>query len=121
MDIITISQEIRSVQTEMNKIRAVIKDRAIAQAVAVSDYDKQLCIEIIKLKNLPAGEKITALSEEITGTIPVTLIEKIAKGKAHEVRLKMDTATALYKSATSNLHVLELQLTSLQSLLRRMD
>ena len=74
---------------------------------AISDYDKQLKIAIVVLK------------EE--GKFPATLIEKIAKGVCSDHRLTLELAEVGYKSCISNLEALKAQLNGYQSIYKHLD
>jgi hypothetical protein len=121
VDIIEISKEIRDKIIEVDKIRASIRNRGLAVSLVTSEYDKNLAISIIKLRNLTSEDEIELEGEVIKGPIPISIIEKLAKGLCYCEKLELDKAQALYKSATSNLNCVLAQLNAYQTLNKHLD
>jgi len=93
--------------SEIGKCRRDIETKGNARAKAISNYDKQLKIAIVVLK------------EE--GKFPITLIEKIAKGVCSDHREVLELAEVGYKSCISNLTALMAQLNGYQSIYKHLD
>ena len=117
MDIINISNEIEKKIKLLEKMRVEIKERAENKAKTIAEYDKQLAVTIIKLKNNNIGEWE---GEELI-KLPATIIEKTAKGICWQARLDMEKADALYKSLISNINSVQAELNGYQSINRHLS
>ena len=102
MEILKVAQEIEKKITQLEKGRAMLDNAARDKAVAMSEYDKQLAITIVKLK------------EEY----PITLCEKIAKGEIYKARYQMDVTESNYKSIITKIDCLKAELNGWQSIYR---
>ena len=98
---------IEKIVAEIGECRREIETKGNARANAISNYDKQLKIAIVTLK------------EE--SKYPATLIEKIAKGVCSDHRLTLELAEVGYKACISNLTALMAQLNGYQSIYRHLD
>jgi len=107
MELIQVKDCIEKLIKEIGKCRREIEDKGNARAKAISNYDKQLKIAIVTLRD--------------EGKFPVTLIEKIAKGVCSDHREKLELAEVAYKACISNLEALKAQLNGYQSIFRHMD
>jgi hypothetical protein len=115
MDLITVSNEIKKKIDELDKMRALIRERGEAKAQSIAEYEKAIAKTIIQLRHGVEFD-IDGVS---TGTgVPATLIEKTSRGICWQERLEMERADALYKSVTTNIMVTSAQLNALQSLFR---
>ncbi len=92
---------------EIGDCRRDIETKGNARAQAISNYDKQLKIAIVTLRD--------------AGKFPATLIEKIAKGVCSDHRLTLELAEVGYKACISNLTALMAQLNGYQSIYRHLD
>lgn len=117
MDVIKTRDAIESLINQLEKAKAQIKDRGKRKAETLAEYDKQLAITIIKLKN---GVKFK-LGDVETMDMPATIIEKTAKGICFQEKLDMETADAEYKSLITYIEVTEAQLNGFQSINRHLD
>ena len=117
MDVINISNEIEKKIKLLEKMRVEIRERAEARANAIAEYDKQLAITIIKLKN----NNIDKWEGEELIKLPATIIEKTAKGICWQARLDMEKADALYKSLISNINSVQAELNGYQSINRHLS
>src|SRR4030042_3806676 len=113
-DLIQISEQIVKKIKEIDLIRAEIKQRGEDKANTASNYDKAIAITLMKLKS---GKPIDFEGDTIYD-VPVTIMEKMAKGLCWQEKLEMDKAEANYKSVISNLEAVKSQLNALQSLNR---
>lgn len=98
---------IEKIIKEIGECRRDIETKGNARAKAISNYDKQLKIAIVTLKE--------------AGKFPATLIEKIAKGVCSDHRLTLELAEVGYKACISNLTALMAQLNGYQSIYRHLD
>jgi hypothetical protein len=102
-----IREIIQGIVSEIGDCRRDIEAKGNARAKAISNYDKQMKIAIVTLKD--------------EGKFPVTLIEKIAKGVCNDHREKLELAEVAYKACISNLEALKAQLNGYQSLYKHLD
>ena len=79
MEITQIAAEIQKKINQLEKGRDILNERAKNKAEKIADYDKKMAITIIKLKN---GGVCEIDGEVVSGSIPVTTMEKIARGIA---------------------------------------
>ena len=107
MDIIKVKDYIEKIIVDIGTCRRDIETKGNTRAKAISNYDKQLKIAIVVLK------------EE--GKFPATLIEKIAKGVCSDHRLTLELAEVGYKACISNLTALMAQLNGYQSIYRHLE
>ena len=118
LDLITVSNEIKKKIDELDKMRALIRDRGEAKAQSIAEYEKAIAKTIIQLRHGVEFD-IDGIS---TGTgIPATLIEKTARGICWQERLEQERCEALYKSVIINIDVAQAQLNAYQSLNRYLD
>jgi hypothetical protein len=115
MDLITVSNEIKKKIDELDKMRALIRERGEAKAQTISEYDKAIAKTIIQLRH---GVEFNIGGYTVEPGVPATLIDKTARGICWQERLEMERAEALYKSVTTNITVTSAQLSALQSLFR---
>ena len=104
MELIQVKDCIEKLILEIGKCRREIETKGNARAMAISNYDKQLKIAIVTLKE--------------AGKFPATLIEKIAKGVCADHREQLELAEVGYKACLSNLTALMAQLNAYQSIFR---
>ena len=107
MDVLKVKDCIEKIIAEIGSCRRDIETKGNARANAISNYDKQLKIAIVTLK------------EE--SKFPATLIEKIAKGVCSDHRLTLELAEVGYKACISNLEALKAQLNGYQSIYKHLD
>jgi hypothetical protein len=104
------------------KIRLLEKGRseltdAIAEAkVAVAEYDRDLAIAMIQLRN---GKEMTLDGERIQNP-PATLIEKIAKGICWQSRIRADGASSTQTACIKKLASIETEMNGYQSIYRHL-
>ena len=107
MDIHKVKECIEKLISEIGHCRREIETKGNARAHAISNYDKQLKIAIVTLRE--------------SGKFPATLIEKIAKGVCSDHRLTLELAEVGYKACISNLEALKAQLNGYQSIYKHLD
>ena len=106
MELIKVKDCIEKLIAEIGKCRREIETKGNARAMAISNYDKQLKIAIVTLKE--------------AGKFPATLIEKIAKGVCADHRERLELAEVGYKACISNLNALMAQLNGYQSVYKHL-
>ncbi len=106
MELIKVKDCIEKLISEIGKCRREIETKGNARAMAISNYDKQLKIAIVTLKE--------------AGKFPATLIEKIAKGVCADHREQLELAEVGYKACISNLEALKAQLNGYQSIYKHL-
>lgn len=107
MDLMKVKDCIEKLISEIGHCRRDIETKGNTRAQAISNYDKQLKIAIVTLKE--------------NGKFPATLIEKIAKGVCSDHRLTLELAEVGYKACISNLTALMAQLNGYQSIYRHLE
>jgi len=117
MDLIKIGESIQRKIVDIEKIKSTIKERGEKKAQKSAEYEKQLSITMIKLRN---GIEYK-LDDQVVSNPPATILEKIARGICFKERLDMEEAEALYKSAIINLEATMAQMNALQSLSKYLE
>ena len=117
MEVIEISQKIVEKIALLEKGREQLKDRAKRKAQTTANYEKDLAITIIKLRN----NAIKTWEEYSCENLPVTLIEKIAKGICYQSKLNMEQSEAEYKNAIVGLNTIQAELNGYQSMNRHLQ
>ncbi len=107
MEVTKVKDYIEKIIKEIGDCRREIETKGNARANAISNYDKQLKIAIVTLRE--------------AGKFPATLIEKIAKGVCSDHRLTLELAEVGYKACISNLEALKAQLNGYQSIYKHLD
>ncbi len=119
LELIQIAEEIYKKIKEIDKVRAVFKERALERGNALVDYRKKFAIKIIQLKN---GKSFDLEGETVNGKgLQAILIKDVAKGLCWEERLRYEESEALYHSAKTNVQSLQNALSGLQSINKYMD
>ena len=93
--------------------RKELKERAENKAKTSSTYDKQLARNILMLKN--SDEEILWQDQKFT-KLPVTLVEKVAKGFVFQEAMDRDLADLQYRNACIGMNSLQAEISALQSI-----
>jgi hypothetical protein len=107
-DVVKVAMEIKSAiraiktENQPGKYEALIK----AKAEAMAEYDKQLAIEILRLKDQK---------------VPISIIRDVAKGNISEYLYRKTVAEEALKALFSRLENLRAQLNGLQSVNRHLS
>lgn len=111
-ELIKTMQKIEAKITALESARAELIDAAIDKANAVSNYDRQLSITILKLKNglIESFEGLPSIG------LPATLIEKVAKGIIYQAAFDKESAEDIYKSKVISIEAIRAELNGLQSI-----
>jgi hypothetical protein len=116
-DIIRIAKAIERYILLLDEGRKALSKAACESAQADAEYDKQMALTIVKLKN---GVSIQYEGQEVLNP-PATVLERIARGICWEYKLAMEKKQAGYKAVITKLNVIQSQLNALQSLYRHLD
>lgn len=111
-----VSKEILNKIDEIEKLKKMNKEMIDKSAQAMSNYDKELALTIVKLRN---GVAMEIDGVEIKDP-PATIIEKIAKGIIYQARLDLEKAQGYVSGIKSNLMATQAQLNGLQSINRHL-
>jgi hypothetical protein len=107
METVRIADEILKKVKLLEKGRGELEEKAIHKANTIMNYDKQLALAIIRLKE-EAG-------------LAVSVCEKVAKGECSKFRYEMEVATELYKVVNTKLECIKAELNGLQSVNRHLS
>ena len=100
MQLLDLGERIYEKVNLLEKGRAKLDILAKDKALSISEYDKQLALEILKQKE---GQ-------------PATICEKVAKGVVYQARYNMEVADALYRNAVTKMESIKAELNGLQSI-----
>lgn len=114
MEITKVAQAIESKIQLLETARNLLKERGETKARTIAEYEKALALAIIKLKNNAITEWETFSTEKL----PVTLIEKVARGMCYQEKLNMEVAESGYKSLIVSISAIEAQMNAWQSISR---
>lgn len=117
IEVIEVSKQIEKRIELLALARKGLAERASLKAVTIADYDKAIAITLIKLRE---GVEIEFEGHKIKG-LPVSVMEKIAKGMCWQERLVMEEAIAGYSVAVSGMRSLEVELQGYQSIYRHLS
>jgi len=117
LDVGTVSGQIQECIVLLDKGRAKLDEAATSVAIRRAEYDRDLAICLMKMRN---GKAVT-LEGEVIENPPASTSEKIAKGVVWESRLALEEAEAQYKVIVSKIDVIRAKLNGYQSIYRRLD
>ena len=117
MEIIQVKDAIEKIIKQIGEVRRQLEEKGNAKAAAIADYDMQVALTLVKLRDSEPME----WRGRTVKNIPTTLAEKIAKGMCRDERLYMEECIAGYNALTSNLQALMAQLNAYQSIFRHLD
>ena len=117
MEVLEVASRIETKIKLLEKGRGQLQELASRRAVKIAQYDCQLGITIIKLRN---GVAMKAGGETVKDP-PATTTEKIAKAICWQERLDMEQADAEYKLAVKKLDCVQAELNGYQSINRYLD
>ena len=114
MELTDVSKKIEIYIDLLSKGRSELQERSKRRAETIAEYEKDLAITIIKLKN---GVMMTLETEQIL-LPPASTAEKIARGICWKEKLAMEQSDAEYRNAIAGMRALEAQLNGYQSIYR---
>lgn len=117
MEILEVAKKIQEKIELLEQGRTLLVQAGIEKAQAISAYDKQLAITLIRISN---GKPIE-LDGEMIKDVPATIREKIARGICWRECLEKEKAEAFYKSCVSKLESVQSELNGYQSMNRYLD
>ena len=109
----SIENKVGVIQRERPKLSGLAEEKARANA----EYEKQLAIVLLKLKNADIAE----WNGIPVGKIPASIMQKVAQGIAYESKIQADIAESAYKSHVLKLDAIKAELNALQSIYRHLD
>ena len=115
MELIKVSEKITQKIDLLEKGRHQLQVRAEAKALSTATYDRELAKSILMLKN--NEEEIIWQGEKIKN-IPVTILEKVAKGLCWKAKLEAEKNDLMYRNACIGMVALEQEISALQSIYR---
>ena len=101
----------------LEKLITALKDRAELKAKTSAEYDKQMALAIVKIRN----KAIKDYEGFPLDDLPANLLEKIAKGLCYQARLDMDIAENSYKSLITAIDTTQSILNGWQSIFRHLE
>jgi hypothetical protein len=117
MEVLEVAKRIEAKIRRLEEGRGKLQELAANRAVKLAQYDCQLAVTIIKLRN---GEAMK-LQDETVKDPPATIIEKLAKGICWQEKLDMEQADTEYKLAVKKLDCVQAELNGYQSINRYLD
>ena len=101
----------------MERERPRLSEIAREKALTAGEYEKQLAITLIQLKNASI-EEWNGLP---VGKIPASIMSKVAQGIANEYKIKADVAESAYKAHVLKLDSIKVEMNGLQSIYKHLD
>ena len=98
MDVITIAMRMENYMDYLDEIGESLPKLSTEKALESGEYDKEIALTIIRLKN---GVELELDGQKIKNPIG-SITEKLAKGICWQKKIKMETAEASYKIALLN-------------------
>ncbi len=117
MEVLEVAQRIESKIKLLEKGRDMLHELSAQRAMKIAQYDCQLGITIIKLRNGVAMKH----QDQTIKDPPATVTEKIAKSICWQERLDMEQADTEYKLAVKKLDCVQAELNGYQSINRYLD
>jgi len=118
MEIQHVADKIKENILLLAKTRNTLLLRARQKSRAITVYEKELAKTIMRLRN---GEILNIDEYKTPENIPVTLIEKTAKGICYKLKFAMDLSETKYKSAIVAMRAIEVTINAYQSINRYLD
>jgi hypothetical protein len=117
MDVIKVASQIESKIRLLEKGRSELEPLAQKRAETLSEYDKQMAIAVLQLRN----GKVVEIGGEMIKDPPVSIIERLAKGMCAEYAMEAELADAKYKLSVKKLDAVQAELNGWQSINRYLD
>ena len=114
MELINVSEAILNKIHLLEKGRKELSTRSQARAEAIANYEKQVGIVMLKLRN----NAIKTHEEYPCENLPATLVEKIARSICYQEKLNAEQADTEFKLAMKALDVIQSEVSCYQSLNR---
>lgn len=117
-DIFEIAKKIHAKIAELENLRESILPASTQKATDNSNYERELALTIVKLKN---GAINDFEGIEIPSPCPVTLIKDIAKGICFKESFKKEDSDGAYKGLITIIDSVKAELNGLQSLNKNLE
>ena len=114
MEAVEVAKQIESKIEELELLKKELPAATFQQAKTAAEYDKQLALTIVRLRN---GSEIE-FEGHIVKNPPTTIIERIARGICYQSVLNRDTAEGKLKAIDSAIKTTMAQLNGFQSINR---
>ena len=111
-DVFTTRQKIEDKISDIETERVKIVECAIEKAKAISEYDREIAITTLKLRN----GAISEWEGQKISNLPANLIPKVAQGLCWNECFNKEAADGMYRGVISNIEALKSQLNGLQSI-----
>lgn len=111
-DIITTAQKIENKIQQLEEERSDLVDAGIEKANSLSNYEKELAITILRLKN---GD-IAEFEGQSCTKLPANLIEKVAKGIIYQKSFDKEAAESVYKSKIVIMEAIRAEINAYQTI-----
>lgn len=117
MDVTFVADQIKERIVGLSKGRELLAEAAMKRARAIAEYEKEFGMTLLKLRN----NQISQYGDQYCKDLPVSIIEKVAKGVTWKEKLAMEQADAEYKVIQTKLTTLQAELNGFQSINRHMS
>lgn len=117
MDIITTAIKIEAKIAELEQERDRILPASFDKATAISNYDKEMALTIVKLRN----GVIKSWEGQDISNLPATLIIPVAKGICFQECFSSEIAENNYKGIISIIEAIKAELNGLQSINKHLE
>lgn len=117
MEVVNVAKRIEDKIHLLEQGRSQLQELAHAKAQTLADYEKQLAITLLRLKN---GQELALDGHKARG-LAATYMEKVARGMCWQERLAADEAEANYKLTVSKMESVKAELNGYQSIFRHLD
>jgi len=117
MGLIKIQHRIEANRKLLADKHTQLEEFAQKRAEAEADYERQLAVTLIKLRNKKAFE----LDGELIKDPPATYAKDIAKGICWEAKLKQEATAGKYKATLERIQSLRTAINADQSILKYME
>ena len=121
LDLLDIAAAIQRKIDHLEKARGKLKEYAENKARTMVEYEKQMTITIMSLRN---GQSFQIKNGKDTIEIQgesVTTLKDLAKGICHEYSLESSVSEARYKNCIVQIEAIKAELNGLQSIFRHLD
>ena len=108
--VLGVAGDIEKTAKEVRGLRQNLRSAGRGAAKAIAEYEKELAVTIVKLRN---GRAIEFEGETVLNP-PVTVMDKIAKGICHDKNLASQVASYEYSALTANLKAAIAELSAYQ-------
>jgi len=117
IEVTQVATEIQKCISQLTVAIKEVKERAIRLAEAIANYDRQMAVTMMQLKNGMEFELDGVKIKDVTATN----MERFAKGICWQPKLNMEEAEALYKSSITYIETVKAQLNGWQSINRYLE